>query len=265
MKNYSNTLTRFEKYCSLKNLTLLQATEIEVNEFLSPYTMKKTQGSYLSWLNSFYLWCIKKKLVEDNPTDDFKPHGTKKEHRLMSYVQFKKMINKCKTLTEITMLSFMWYTGVRTTELIQLRIQDIDLVRNTIWVGRTKGSSNYGMRKIGILPDLKATLKKYINFTTEYRIRKEKTHDELFLNRSGNPLKERTLSDTIERVQINGSERFTPHDFRRAFGTNLFNKTMNIRLTSKMLGHASIQTTEGYIIGNGSDDLDQFSKVNLSG
>lgn len=128
------------------------------------------------------------------------------------------------------LLDFLFYSGVRINELIHIKHQD--------WQGnqlKVHGKGNK-VRYI-FLPEF---LIKYLDPTNP---------DYLFLNQRGNPIKAEyirwLLKTRTTKAQI--KKKITPHTFRRSFATLLYQKGAQLMTIQRLLGHASVQTTENYI------------------
>jgi len=127
-------------------------------------------------------------------------------------------------------LDFLLYSGVRINELIHIKHQD--------WQGnqlKVHGKGNK-VRYI-FLPEF---LIKHLDPTNP---------DYLFLNQRGNPIKAEYLRWLLKarthQAQI--KKKITPHTFRRSFATLLYQKGAQLMTIQRLLGHASVQTTEQYI------------------
>jgi integrase/recombinase XerD len=128
------------------------------------------------------------------------------------------------------LLDFLFYSGVRINELINLKHYD--------WQGnqcRVHGKGNK-IRYI-LLPDFLIT---HFNPNSD---------DYLFTNQQGKTIKAEyirwLLTARTDKAQI--KKRITPHTFRRSFATLLYQRKAGIMTIQKLLGHTSIQTTERYI------------------
>jgi len=128
------------------------------------------------------------------------------------------------------LLDFLFYSGVRINELIHIKHSD--------WQGnqlRIHGKGNK-VRYI-FLPDFLIT-----------KIDPTKP-DYLFLNQRGNQIKAEyirwLLKARTHQAQI--KKNITPHTFRRSFATLLYQKGAQLMTIQRLLGHSSVQTTEGYI------------------
>ena len=132
-----------------------------------------------------------------------------------------------------------------------------------IFVPFSKGDSATGIREIPIHADLKYVLTKYIKKSKKVRKINKTTSKLLFLNKHGKPIKERTLQALVTKLQA--KKKYTAHDFRRAFITNVYNETKDIVFAQELAGHCSIETTRGYILTNGIDRNRKFKALKLQG
>lgn len=138
-------------------------------------------------------------------------------------------------------VSLMLATGIRIGETTGIECANIDLHAATIRV-RGKGSRD----RVVFLPDawLQELLAAYLEVRSELGI----THQYLLSGRAGNPLRPSTvrlrLRDASKAAGV--VDRVTPHMFRHAAATQLLEAGVDIRFVQRLLGHASIMTTELY-------------------
>ena len=127
-------------------------------------------------------------------------------------------------------LDFLFYSGVRINELINIKHSD--------WQGQQLKIHGKGNKvRYIFLPEF---LIKHLDSTRS---------DYLFLNQRGNPIKAEYIRWLLkERTKKAGIKKnITPHTFRRSFATLLYQKGAQLLTIQKLLGHSSVQTTEGYI------------------
>src|SRR6185369_17274061 len=128
------------------------------------------------------------------------------------------------------LLDFLFYSGVRINELIHIKHSD--------WQGNRLKIHGKGNKV------------RYI-FLPEFLIQHldPNNPDYLFLNQRGNPIKAEyirwLLKTRTKKAQI--KKKITPHTFRRSFATLLYQKGAQLMTIQRLLGHSSVQTTEGYI------------------
>jgi len=135
----------------------------------------------------------------------------------------------------------LFSTGLRISELCHLQSKYFDLKNGGLCIRGKGGKERY--LQIGN-NDVLSILNVYkVCFEDEI-----KRHGYFFVNRYGKPLSEQSARSMIHKYadEIQADINITPHMFRHSFATYLMEEDVNIRYIQKMLGHASITTTEIY-------------------
>jgi integrase/recombinase XerD len=142
------------------------------------------------------------------------------------------------------LLEFAYASGVRVSELIGLRIRDVDVDEGLAIV---TGKGN----KERIVPVGRAALRALITYLREIRptlLRGRSAEGAAFLNHRGRPLTRmgvwKILRKQVERAGIH--KRVTPHTLRHSFATHLLEGGADLAAVQEMLGHADISTTQIY-------------------
>ena len=159
-----------------------------------------------------------------------------------------KMIELTKNVKHKLLLELLYSSGLRLSELISLKREDIDFYTNTIRVNSGKG----GKDRITVFSEsIKNDLFDYVSktsFSSRY----------LFEGRNGTYSKktvQKIVAQAASRVRKSnisaGNNVFIPrtihpHMFRHSFATHLLEAGTDVRLIQKLLGHSSIRTTQGY-------------------
>lgn len=134
-------------------------------------------------------------------------------------------------------LSVLYSTGLRVSELIEIKIQDIDFSERTIFI---KGKGNKE-RIVLFDKDTKEEISAYLNF----RVKKS---EYLLVNNYGHPLSARYIQMMIkkyaEKAEI--KKNVTPHVLRHSYATHLLKRGVDIRIIQQLLGHSSILSTQIY-------------------
>ena len=144
-------------------------------------------------------------------------------------------------LRDIAVIELLFATGMRISELCNLKYPDIDMENFSVLIWG-KGAKER-LIQIGN-PQVISALSSYISaFETEITL-----SSWLFVNRLGNRLSEQSVRFMINKYveQAGISMHITPHMFRHSFATLLLEADVDIRYIQKMLGHSSITTTEIY-------------------
>jgi len=164
----------------------------------------------------------------------------KKNRRLpvvLSIEEVKKILQHSTNIRQHCMIGLLYGAGLRISELVCLKMQDIDFNRKIVYICQGKGRKD----RIVPLPDnlvdilvKQANLKKGKNF--------------VFTNRSECKLTTRTIgkivSSLVEKTGI--LKKVTPHSFRHSFATHLLEDGVDIRYIQELLGHKRLETTQIY-------------------
>lgn len=148
------------------------------------------------------------------------------------------------------MLELMYSSGLRVSELVDLKLNNIDLDNGYVrCLGKGKKERIIPIGEIAI-----EYLKKYIN---EYRNSMKKGYytENVFLNNHGKNITRQGFFLIIKNIAKgkNIDKNITPHMLRHSFATHLLNNGANLRTIQEMLGHSSITTTQIYT--NVSNDI----------
>ncbi|MBC7090283.1 MAG: tyrosine-type recombinase/integrase, partial [Methanobacteriaceae archaeon] len=134
-------------------------------------------------------------------------------------------------------LSLLYSSGLRVSEVVSLKVNDIDLKDRTIRI-RGKGNKD---RIVLFDQKTKKLLKEYLH-------ERSQESEYLFLNRFGNPLTPRYIQITIKKYAIKAGikKKVTPHILRHSFATHLLKNGVDIRAIQQLLGHSNLSTTQIY-------------------
>lgn len=161
----------------------------------------------------------------------------KKDRRLpevLSKDEVKTLINSAETLKSRLMISMLYSSGLRVSELVKLKPQDLRFEENVGWVRQGKGSKD---RMFLLSTNLVQELKDYMkNRNNAYLFSKEK------------PLTTRNVQKIVKKLRekSNIQKKITPHTLRHSFATHLLEAGTDIRKIQVLLGHASLNTTQLY-------------------
>ncbi len=167
--------------------------------------------------------------------------------QLLDYLYEKESSKECSKwkknliLRDVAVIETLFSTGIRISELCHLQSKFFDLKDGVLCIQGKGGKERY--LQIGN-SDVLYILNTYKNcFANEI-----KEHGYFFVNRYGQPLSEQSARRMIHKYAdaIQADMNITPHMFRHSFATYLMEEDVNIRYIQKMLGHASITTTQIY-------------------
>lgn len=146
-------------------------------------------------------------------------------------------------LRNTAMLEIMYGAGLRVSELVMLRLQDVNLEANFVRV-MGKGSKE---RVIPIGVPAQASVKKYLNEGRPVLLKKNLS-PYLFTARAGNPMTRQAFWKIIKKCAADAGidKNITPHTLRHSFATHLLEGGADLRSVQTMLGHSDISTTQIY-------------------
>jgi site-specific recombinase XerD len=162
---------------------------------------------------------------------------------VLSRDEIKRILNCINNVKHRTMIALIYSSGLRLSELVNLRVRDIDLANLSIHVKEGKGKKD----RITIFSEkIVDDLKRFID---------GKRSDEYVFLSSGkdrqgryHPLSgrsvEKVLESALKRAGIN--KKATPHDLRHSFATHLLENGISLRHIQVLLGHKNISTTTIY-------------------
>ncbi len=224
----------------------------DVNNYLKylyeQNTSKSSISRKLSSLRSFYNYLLKKEIIDNNYFSLIK--NPKKDSSLPKYVKeedIDKMFSIPNTRTWIGMrnlliIRMLYATGLRVSELINVKLSDINETERTIRV-LGKGSKErivvFGNNTKEALDDYLSRGRREVDFhNSEY----------LFLNKDGNKLSTRYVRKIIDDIIFKASIEMhvSPHMLRHTFATSMLNNGADLVSVKDLLGHESLNTTSIY-------------------
>jgi integrase len=197
-------------------------------------TSKATANRSLAVLRKIFNLGIRWDMITSNPVckiDFFRvPRG---RMRFLSHEEQDALLKACNgPLKDVVGVALK--TGMRRGELLGLRKKDVDFSGNFIYLEKTKSGAH---RQIPMVPEVRAVLARLALGCDDEAL--------LFKNKDGNPYNDlRTAFCTALRKA--GIKDFHFHDLRHTFASDMVMAGVNIFTVSKLLGHASVQTTMIY-------------------
>lgn len=247
--NYRVDILEFYEYTNKDLLNMNKDTVFEYLKYLYDSGVTKSSISRkLSSLRTFYNYLLKKEIIDTNYFKMVK--NPKKEASLPKFVKeddIDKMFNIPDTRTwigsrNLLIIRMLYATGLRVSELVNVKINDINIPDRTIRV-LGKGSKE---RIVVFGNNTKECLDDYLN-----RGRRQvdfHSSPYLFLNKDGNRLSTRYVRKIIDDIIIKASIEMhvSPHMLRHTFATGMLNNGADLVSVKDLLGHESLNTTSIY-------------------
>lgn len=234
-----------------KKLNLLTILPNQFKEYIKKVTknIKATSISHkITVLKGFYNFLVSDSLIDKNPCMALKM--PKKDKLLPIYLTIDEMnelldikLDNPFNYRDKAILELLYATGIRISELVKLKISNIDFKEDLIRV-IGKGSKE---RIIPITDEAKSHIDKYI-YTYRPMILKEKNTEFVFINRYGKSLSRQSVFKLIklECLKKNIKKDISPHTIRHTFATHLLQNGADLRVIQELLGHSDITTTQIY-------------------
>ncbi len=248
--SYRKDLTEFSCFVKEKDLTKVTREDIKLylKELFDNDNKSTTVSRKISSLKSFYKYMKEKDYILINPILSIR--YPKRDKSLPKFVQYNELseiieVSKCGEFGDRNNLivELMYDTGVRVSELVNIKISDIDFDNKKI---RILGKGSYE-RFVFYGDYAKEALSKYINGNRQ-KLLNGKTNDYLFLNKNGDNISTRGVAKIIDNIikLTLIKTKVSPHTLRHTFATHLLDNGCDLRSVQDMLGHKNINTTEVY-------------------
>ena len=249
---YSRDIHRFYKSLG-KGKDIFSATPEDVINYLKILhgsgIKTRSYARALIALRGFYKYLLMEGHVESIPTSNIDiPRFYKKLPDVLSLEEVEGLLNAPDTgkptgFRDKVMLEVLYATGMRVSELVNLRAENINLQIGYI-ITKGKGS------KERVVPLGEVALRWIKDYTRDVRIKllKGRSTDFIFLNRSGKRLSRQGFWKAMKRYAriLNTKKPISPHSLRHSFATHLLERGANLRSVQAMLGHSDISTTQIY-------------------
>ncbi len=252
--SYAHDLKRLDEFLVSHDLGVSEMVYEDARAFVADlYDQNLSHASInriLSGNRMFFRSLLENSVVKVDP---FKRVSGAKNTRKIPTVLAREeieMILSCPTddytsLMEVTMFNLFYSTGCRLSEVLDMKIQDIDFDRRRILV-TGKGNKQ---RFVFLTNRAKEMLGQYLPQRNEVLSRLRAEDDgTVLINSKGKKLPLSTVHSIFDkyRLRLGLSKKFTPHVFRHSFATHLIDNDSDIRVVQVLLGHESIGTTQIY-------------------
>ncbi len=249
LRAYRSDLTQLAIWLHADNPLLTDPADVtgeDLNAYLADLGRRGLSGvsraRKLAAIREFYRFLTRVGMIEVSPVDGV--DTPKREKRGRSYLtpeEYNRLLVAAGGHPrDFCILTLFLQTGIRISELCELRLEDIDLTASTLHVRVGKGMAS---RTIELEKKSTRSLKTWLS------LRESGPSDHLFLNRDGEPLKEWGVRDLLEkyRKQAGITKKVTPHSLRHTFASAKAQSGVSPFQLKEWLGHARLDTTSIYV------------------
>lgn len=209
-----------------------------------------SQARTLSGLKSFFKFLLMEHEITGDPTENIQgPQLDKKLPEVLEFHEIEQIFatadtNKAKGLRDRAMLETLYSSGLRVSELLNLRISNLFFDIGFI---KVLGKNNKE-RLVPVGGDAVELINKYMKEVRSLLNIKAGHEDIVFLNRSGATLTRVMVFNIIKQLAQKAgiNKNISPHTLRHSFATHMLEGGADLRAIQEMLGHESISTTEVY-------------------
>ncbi len=254
LESYSADLARFTDFLTEKQIfRIAEADTVAILKYLLDLRDQglgiRSRARHLVTLRGFFRFLVAEKVISRDPVRlvDLPKFGLKLPH-VLSINEITELletpeIKKPKGQRDAAMLELLYAAGLRVSELLHVKLQDINLEAGFVRVFG-KGSKeriipigSHAKNRIGqYIADARPGLLK--NYVSAY----------LFVARAGKPMTRQGFWKLIKQYAVTAgcSKQISPHTFRHSFATHLLEGGADLRAVQMMLGHVDISTTQIY-------------------
>jgi integrase/recombinase XerD len=242
IRSYLYAVERFARHfkCRPDRLNHTHLRSYQAHLLRTGQLQPKTVRLHVSALRFFFVKTLRRRyLLDDTPY----PKAPQRLPSILSVEEMARLIEAADGLYHRTMVMMLYSTGMRSAELLQLQVADIDSRRMLIHIRQGKGGRD---RYVPLSPTLLATLRVY------YRWMRPQTW--LFPGtvhnwRADKPITKRVLWDAVVTAAKRAGfrKRVSPHVLRHSYATHLLEGGADLRTIQLLLGHVNIRHTALYL------------------
>lgn len=254
ISSYRRDLDKYAAYLEDKKInSLLEAKRDDITNFMFYQKEKGLSASSIARslvaTKTFYRFLVRERILKADPTAVLEaPKLWKRLPEVMLLSEVEALINapnlrKDEGIRDRAILEVMYATGMRASEVVNLRLEDINLEVGYL---RCMGKG----RKERIVPlgrKAKEALVRYLD-RARPKLLKGKTILDIFLSRLGKKISRQALWNIIKKYAKEAKIKkvIKPHTLRHSFATHLLEGGADLRSVQEMLGHSDISTTQIY-------------------
>lgn len=253
IESYMRDIGKFISYCNQNQISSLSSVNEGVinkyEEYLNFIGQSEASVSRaLASLRCYFGYLISKNIVTENPMANLKKrHCVRKLPEVLTNKEVITLLNQpsgsdCKSFRDKAMLELLYATGIKVSELIELKLSDINLQ-----IGILHMHSGNSERIIPIYPQAVKAIKTYIQNVRHIIVLSDE-EDRLFTNMNGQKMTRQGFWKIVKQYAAAAKIKkdITPHTLRHSFAAHLLENGAELTDIQEMLGHADISSTQIY-------------------
>lgn len=251
---YSTDLRKFQEFLLLRDKDFVSFSRADIIDFIERLGNEGYSVSsicrIISSIKSLCKYLIIENVIKEDPSENMQ--APKKWERLPKALSISEIMSFFEvdpsfkhsgptTIRDYVMLELLYSSGLRVSELVSLKQEDVNLEAGFLKV-LGKGSKE---RVVPVNTRAIKKLKGYINQQRQ-EILKKRQSPYLFVTGRGRPMTRQRFWQTIKALGRKRGIEISPHTLRHSFATHLLEGGADLRSVQKMLGHSDISTTQIY-------------------
>jgi len=244
---YLSDIKQFYAWCGTEGPSF---TKEEVSSY--SFYLKKLELKYasmhrkLSALQTFFKFLFREGRIALSPKAWIVfPKREKKLPKILSALDIPSLAKNLKTsfpLRDRAILEVLNGCGLRVSECCTIQCENIHFDQSWLDVIGKGGKE----RRVPLLDSVKLAIEAYLMHERPNLLGRQAMVSELFLNRFGRPLSRQSIFKMVQGLFKGMGKSASPHLFRHTFASKLVNNELDIRYVQRLLGHASVTTTQIY-------------------
>lgn len=266
IKAILRSVEKLDDYLSTNSVQTITTTDIRsflYHEKETKLWANKTFRNNRQYLKSFFDYCVAVEIISVNPVLKIEkpklpkslPRSLRKDeiHKILLHTDSISWNSHKETLRNQTIIRTFLFTGIRLSELLNLKISEINLAETKILIKKGKGDKD---RIIPIHPQLLPFLQQHLSF--------KRVSPFVFSSmRSEKALTKKNLYRIIQKIRNSSQVYFSPHMLRHTFGKLSIESNLNPFKLKAIMGHSDISTTQIYVSISNQNIHESFQKLQL--
>lgn len=252
--SYFLDLSKFQNFLSSRDKEFISFSRTDIIDFIESLRGEGYSISsicrYISSIRGLCKYLIIENVIKDDPSENLQtPKRWERLPKALSISEVRSFLEVNSspkpsgpiTIRDYVMFELLYSSGLRVTELVSLKLEDINLEAGFLRV-LGKGSKE---RVVPVNIRAMERVKRYI-IQQRPEILKKKKSPYLFVTNRGRPMTRQRFWQTIKTLGRRLGIEVSPHTMRHSFATHLLEGGADLRSLQKMLGHSDISTTQIY-------------------
>ena len=268
---YGRDVDAFERYLedNYRQKSLLDVTNTDIISYVMSMKEERKSSSTISRkisaLRSFYRFCTDSGKIDENPVNDIRmPRSEKKEIQYLTEDEIETLLElpdrSPKGIRDRAMLELMYATGIRVSELIELKSENINLKMGFVTCDGSHGKA----RIVPFGNHAKDALREYVKNGRDIFLKGQPGEDRpLFLNYTGEPLSRQGFWKILKAYgkEAGLEDRISPQIIRNSFAVHMIQNGADLKTLQDLMGHEDMQAMEVYLSLTRSRIKDVYSRT----